>query len=118
MVSVVEFDRGRMRAPGIPIEGKMFDALRIVASECGFEIGAPHARFGDHLEIELQAFIERVGYVDFIVSTSFGAEAIRIVVECDGHDYHEKTKWQASRDKRRDRILQRLGYRVFRFTGS
>ncbi|MBA2502348.1 MAG: DUF559 domain-containing protein [Pyrinomonadaceae bacterium] len=42
----------------------------------------------------------------------------KIIVECDGHDFHEKTKVQAAHDKRRDRILQSLGYKVFRFTGS
>lgn len=41
-----------------------------------------------------------------------------IVVECDGHDFHEKTKKQARRDKQRDRFLQARGYRVLRFTGS
>jgi len=41
-----------------------------------------------------------------------------LVVECDGHDYHEKTKEQASRDKERDRTLQACGYPVFRFSGS
>jgi very-short-patch-repair endonuclease len=41
-----------------------------------------------------------------------------VVVECDGHDFHEKTKGQAQRDKERDRELQRVGYNVFRFTGS
>ncbi|MDQ3254286.1 MAG: endonuclease domain-containing protein [Acidobacteriota bacterium] len=41
-----------------------------------------------------------------------------LIVECDGHDFHEKRKEQAAKDKRRDRILQSLGYRVFRFTGS
>lgn len=41
-----------------------------------------------------------------------------VVVECDGHDYHERTKEQAKRDKRRDRLLQELGYPVLRFTGS
>lgn len=43
---------------------------------------------------------------------------IKIVVECDGHDFHEKTKDQAQRDKERDRVLQSLGYHVMRFTGS
>jgi very-short-patch-repair endonuclease len=42
----------------------------------------------------------------------------RVVVECDGHDYHEKTKEQARRDKRRDRYLTGEGWRVYRFTGS
>lgn len=40
------------------------------------------------------------------------------LVEVDGHDFHEKTKEQASRDKKRDRILQAAGFQVFRFTGS
>lgn len=42
----------------------------------------------------------------------------RIVVECDGHDFHERTKEQAQRDKSRDRYLQANGWRVLRFTGS
>jgi very-short-patch-repair endonuclease len=41
-----------------------------------------------------------------------------LIVECDGHEYHERTKEQAKRDKGRDRILQSCGYSVFRFTGS
>ena len=41
-----------------------------------------------------------------------------VVVECDGHDFHEKTKDQASRDKRRDRKFTIDGFRVIRFTGS
>lgn len=40
------------------------------------------------------------------------------VVECDGHDFHERTKKQARRDKLRDREMQGLGYAVLRFTGS
>lgn len=41
-----------------------------------------------------------------------------VIVECDGHEFHERTKQQAQRDRSRDRELQRSGYRVFRFTGS
>jgi very-short-patch-repair endonuclease len=42
----------------------------------------------------------------------------QLVVECDGHQFHEKTKEQVSRDKKRDRDLQTAGYKVFRFSGS
>jgi very-short-patch-repair endonuclease len=42
----------------------------------------------------------------------------QIIVECDGHEYHEKTKEQARRDKKRDRRLQTLGFPVYRYTGS
>lgn len=41
-----------------------------------------------------------------------------LIVECDGHDFHEKTKAQAQRDKERDRFLQIEGYPILRFTGS
>lgn len=41
-----------------------------------------------------------------------------VLVECDGHDFHERTKEQAKRDRQRDRDLQRAGFQVFRFTGS
>jgi very-short-patch-repair endonuclease len=43
---------------------------------------------------------------------------VDLIIECDGHDFHEKTKHQAARDKQRDRLLQSIGYKVFRYTGS
>lgn len=52
--------------------------------------------------------------VDFLIETTDGP----IVIECDGHDFHEKTKEQAQNDKARDRNLQAAGFRVYRFTGS
>ena len=42
----------------------------------------------------------------------------RIVVECDGHEFHDRTKEQAKRDRERDRFMQDQGFRVYRFTGS
>lgn len=39
-------------------------------------------------------------------------------IECDGHDYHERTKEQAAHDKARDRYFQGLGLIVLRYTGS
>jgi hypothetical protein len=42
----------------------------------------------------------------------------RLVVELDGHDFHERTKEQARRDKSRDRYMTARGFTVFRFTGS
>ena len=41
-----------------------------------------------------------------------------LVLEVDGHDYHERTKEQATHDKSRDRLMTAAGYTVFRFTGS
>lgn len=42
----------------------------------------------------------------------------QLIIECDGHEFHEKTKEQSKRDKERDRLMQSMGYLVFRYTGS
>jgi very-short-patch-repair endonuclease len=55
---------------------------------------------------------------DFVIGLVEHPEAQRIVVECDGHDYHERTKDQARHDRQRDREMQAAGFKVFRFTGS
>lgn len=41
-----------------------------------------------------------------------------VAVECDGHDFHERTRAQAERDRSRDRDMAMHGYGVLRFTGS
>lgn len=41
-----------------------------------------------------------------------------VAIECDGHEFHERTTGQAQRDKKRDRDLQSIGWHVARFTGS
>lgn len=42
----------------------------------------------------------------------------KLAVELDGHDFHEKTKEQARRDKQKDRDLVAQGWIVVRYTGS
>lgn len=42
----------------------------------------------------------------------------KTVVEIDGHEFHEKTKLQASRDKKRDRDILSEGFVTMRFSGS
>lgn len=67
-------------------------------------------------EIKIQT--GQVFRVDFCISCKMKGEYISLVVECDGHDYHEKTKEQAQKDKNRDRLLKMAGYEVIHFTGS
>jgi hypothetical protein len=43
---------------------------------------------------------------------------LHLIVECDGHEFHDRSKQQASRDRERDRELKKLGYEVFRYTGA
>lgn len=55
--------------------------------------------------------------VDFLLESG-ECPGVNLVVECDGHDFHERTKEQAARDRSRDRDLQAKGYIILRFTGS
>jgi very-short-patch-repair endonuclease len=55
--------------------------------------------------------------VDFLM-LNVNAASGELVVELDGHDFHERTKEQAERDKKRDRWFTSQGIRVVRFTGS
>jgi len=61
--------------------------------------------------------------VDFFITSKYfnrtTYETCRrfVILECDGHDFHEKTKKQAANDKKRDRYLSGHG-RVIHFTGS
>lgn len=59
--------------------------------------------------------------VDFAMHQSgIGPDSILtpVVVELDGHAFHDKDKRQRSYEKARDRFLVRSGYRVLHFTGS
>jgi very-short-patch-repair endonuclease len=60
------------------------------------------------------------GYrVDFLLVHSTRLELRdAVVIELDGHQWHEKTKEQAARDKARDRYLARHFGKVIHFTGS
>jgi very-short-patch-repair endonuclease len=58
--------------------------------------------------------------VDFLinVASQFSGNIYPLIVECDGHEFHERTKEQAAKDRARDREFQAKGFTVFRFTGA
>jgi very-short-patch-repair endonuclease len=61
---------------------------------------------------------ERSGYrLDFLIACKWDKAVRFLAIECDGHDFHDRTKEQAARDKARDRKLLSEGVRVMRFTG-
>lgn len=52
--------------------------------------------------------------VDFLLSIN----GLHLAVECDGHEWHERTKQQAAYDRARDRDLLKQNITTIRFTGS
>jgi very-short-patch-repair endonuclease len=59
-----------------------------------------------------------IGKARVDVAVCWTGSAKKVVVECDGHDFHERTKEQVSTDNERDRAVQARGWLVSRFTGS
>ena len=66
---------------------------------------------------EVQEKIEKYT-VDFIIDLTVGEDCNYIVIECDGHDFHEKTKAQVTKNNERDMDLKKAGYDVIHFNGS
>lgn len=108
--------------PNVDLEGK-FDVIQS-HPDTGLFI-TPQAQIKDNrVDFVLTHFgmwpnfDEKVVVEDGTVIPGTNFVRIRAVVECDGHEYHEKTREQAVRDKSRDRLLTKKGFRVFRLTGS
>lgn len=126
-----------------PIEHLFFAALVTAAHQehrCTTDIIV----FGDHRSLEdarygtrifgrpeSTAFIEKqvqiAGWrVDFVLhypslrgrDENGDPDLDCLIIECDGHDFHERTKEQAARDRARDRLAQYEGLPILRFTGS
>lgn len=55
---------------------------------------------------------------DFLIQITDGQKRAFVVIECDGHDFHERTKEQARRDRERDRWMVAQDITVLRYTGS
>ena len=67
-----------------------------------------------HIETERGKYI-----VDFNILHKDSSEPyINVAIELDGHEFHEKTKQQVAKDKKRDRSLIKSGLTVLRFSGS
>ncbi|MFQ5745407.1 MAG: endonuclease domain-containing protein [Acidobacteriota bacterium] len=128
-----------------PIERMLLSALLLVAESRDYSTELRYRAWSykyeptslDHLMIEPQAELGEYR-VDFLLTQESlmpdfdnprkladGREVPgdlqvkkHLIIECDGHEHHERTKEQASRDRARDRMLQSLGYPVYRYTGS
>jgi len=79
------------------------------------------ARIGGEVKIIPQLEVELSGNTyrpDFTMFLATAEKQIKAIIECDGHDFHEKTKEQAREDRKRERLFVRHGYKVLRYTGQ
>lgn len=97
-----------------PIEAAFLDAFCDAAVEAGFDVARMSSAPAFVIQIEPQRWISHYR-VDFLISYRYFGMTKRLVVECDGHAFHEKTKLQAWRDKKRER---QIPHKIYRFTGA
>lgn len=74
-----------------------------------------------HYSLHPQFSIEvgsRTYIADFYVEFDNCNCDLKLTIECDGHDFHEKTKEQVSHDNERQLAIKSAGYDVIRFSGS
>lgn len=118
---VIEMAEHRLESP---IEHVMFAALFYSFGDDeafaflikDFSFGENQSSPFDQTDIYIQALVGTYR-VDFLFDVHTDENRKFIVIECDGHDYHERTKEQAAKDRSRDRWMARQGISVVRFTG-
>lgn len=119
--NMVDRYQGLVRATDSPIEAMMLWAIWYVCDRNSEHFGlASGNEIPEAIPDGASVYVIRqcrIGQyrADFALLFQDGA---RIVVECDGHNFHEKTKQQAQHDKARDRFIQDKGWKVYRFTGG
>lgn len=107
-----------------PIEYAFYIGMQVVAriNDCrdfdmeGFDVCTggllitPQAKFGPY---RADFLIGYYGYGDPRIT-----KVREVIVECDGTAFHERTEKERRNEKKRDRYMQKLGLKVFRFTGK
>lgn len=89
--------------------------------------GGPEPNF--EMKIQQQVHARGTNYrADFVLEDTdqqarerairVGMHPLRIAIEVDGHEFHERTKEQVAHRDARDRDLQADGWRVFHVSGS
>lgn len=114
----LEFDSLDEQLTGIksPIEQALFLALRQIKGWVEEKIYVEAVALEPQYQVKTKT---KTYYLDFLLGVLLKDNTqILLAIECDGHDFHEKTKEQARKDRQRERDLTANGYTVIRFTGS
>lgn len=119
---VVDYMTDSDPIPQSPIEQILFTALCLVRKTYGvekdFAEGISDPWWGEGaMAIEPQCSIGPYR-ADFLIRSVHLGEDYSFVVECDGHEFHDRSEKQRRYEKQRDRFFQKKGYKVFHFTGA
>lgn len=102
-----------------PLERKLFIALNdeYISFSTQYALnwqGEEISIKGKEFDNPLNNFREVLTVADFFIQK----RNLKLCIYTDGHTYHERTEEQAQHDRRIDRKLQELGFKVLRYTGK
>lgn len=102
-----------------PIETIMAVTTVIYAQEIGVALTFP-TQADDLEKIDGSYFASQWIIGNYRVDFLLGDNRVgtKIIVECDGKDFHHARREQIERDRARDRELECLGFKVMRFPGT
>lgn len=109
---------------GSPIEKMLLDAICAAAAGHGFHVELDEEEFGLSADPDSEPHAEHFTCIETDVAIgSYRVDIMlggitQLAIECDGHDFHDRTKQQAAYDRSRDRELLLAGIPTIRFTGS
>jgi very-short-patch-repair endonuclease len=106
---LLEMDAYKIKSPIEQLFYATFSCQKIIGSDLRI---IPQKKIGEYI-------------VDFLIkaynpqnSETFPKVFKEVIVELDGHEFHEMTEKERRYEKARDRFLQKQGYKVFHFTGK
>lgn len=103
-----------------PIEDMVYIALQVQCESRLLSVNEPPVFIDGAPAVDRGIFIwpqKPIGKyrVDFLITST---EGNTVIVELDGHAFHDKDKKQRSYEKARDRFFVKEGYQVLHYTGS
>ena len=106
----------------IDCESPIEQLLAIELEKINLEMIVKYNPFIDVMGIGKNEYVEcgsKKYRVDFLIPVVYkNQENLCYVIECDGHEFHQKNKEQVEYDNERQRNLQKYGYEVIRFSGT
>ena len=106
---------------GSPIEQLFYIAFKAIreTADINWEAACKHGA-GWEVDIEPQWSVGtyRADFKMQLVNYEICETKDEVLIELDGHKFHDKDETQRRYEKKRDRYLQSQGYRVLHFTGK
>lgn len=117
---------------GSPIEGMLWDALVADCRDvitCAYDattdIGCQNESrpmisdgFSGLVTKDDVILFKQPRFLGYYLDMMLWSDGLALGIECDGFDFHDRTKQQAAYDRARDREMAAHGVHVIRFTGS